>query len=119
MFKQTNPKLLELLEKVKMGLEARVKIVDTKETAATMKFFENFKNDWFTDAEEFNDRLWYKRNYYEGSAKPPKNVRFLLKKVGDVDGPDFQGRQIPNSMRQSDGDVKVYYARPRDDQSNE
>ena len=100
MFKQTNPKLLELLEKIKMKLEARVKIVDNKETKATMKFFENFKNDWFTDAEGLKDRLYYKRNYYEGSKKPPKNVRFLLKKVGDIDEPDFQGRQIPNSMRQ-------------------
>lgn len=119
MFNQTNPKLLELLEKVKMKLEARVKIVDNKETIATMKFFENFKNDWFKDAEELKDRLYYKRTYWEGSQRAPKNVRFLLKTVGDVDEPDFQGRQIPNSMRQADGDVKVYYSRPRDDQSNE
>ena len=42
-----------------------------------------------------------------------------LKKVGDKDEPDFQGRQIPNSMRQADGDVKVYYSRPREGQSND
>ena len=54
-----------------------------------------------------------------GAAHQIDNVSNGLKKVGDKDEPDFQGRQIPNSMRQADGDVKVYYSRPREGQSND
>ena len=41
-------------------------------------------------------------------------IIYLLKKLGDLDPPGYQGQQIPQSLRQSDGNVKLYYQRPEE-----
>ena len=108
-FKQTNRNLTELFNLVKKRLEARLEIVDNKEKADTIKEFEDFRQDWMETAEKLDERLKYKRNYYEKAAKAKENERFLLKTVGDIDPVGYEGHEIPASMRQADGNVKAYY----------
>ena len=108
MFKQNNPKLTDLFEKIKKRLESRVDTVDPKEKDKTIDDFEECKRKWLRIANKYSGKLKYKRNYYEIAPKV-ENIVFLLKTIGDVDPPGFAGQQIPVSMRQADGSVKVYY----------
>ena len=110
-FKQNNTKLTELFENLKKRLESRVSIIDPKEKDATINDFDVCKNKWLKIADKHSGKLKYKRNYYDIAPKT-ENIVFLLKTIGDVDPPGFVGQQIPVSMRQADGNVKVYYQLP-------
>ena len=112
-FLQTEASLTKLLDDFKKRLEARVDIVDPKEKDATINNFEKLIQKWQRIAGKYQqNELEYKRNYHESASKPGKNKVFLLKTVGDTDPPGFQGQQIPASMRNTDGSVKVYYQMP-------
>ena len=111
MFKQNNPKLTDLFDKIKERLESRVDTVDPKEKEKTIADFEECKRKWLRIANKYSGKLKYKRNYYDIAPKV-ENIVFLLKTIGDVDPPGFVGQQIPVSMRQADGNVKVYYQLP-------
>ena len=111
-FLQTNTPVIDLYDKVKKRLEARVDLVDPNEKDDTIRDFDKCRDDWLEYAKNYGDKIRYKRNYYEFATKPPDNIVFLLKTIGDIDPLTYEGKQIPVSMRQADGNVKTYYVLP-------
>ena len=107
-FTKKNSGLANLLNEMKKELELRVDIVDTKEKIDTIKDFEKKIEIWYSLAEK-GDRLKYKRNYYPNAPKPAENIIFLLKKIGDLDPPGYVGQLIPESLRQAEGSIRMYY----------
>ena len=101
-----------MYDKVKKRLEARVDLVDPNEKDDTIRDFDKCRDDWLEYAKNYGDKIRYKRNYYEFATKPPDNIVFLLKTIGDIDPLTYEGKQIPVSMRQADGNVKTYYVLP-------
>ena len=43
------------------------------------------------------------------APKPPENTIFLLKKIGDLDPAGYVGQLIPESLRQAEGNIRMYY----------
>jgi hypothetical protein len=111
-FLQTNTPVIDLYDKVKKRLETRVDLVDPNEKDDTIRDFDKCRDDWLEYAKNYGDKIRYKRNYYEFATKPPDNIVFLLKTIGDIDPLTYEGKQIPVSMRQADGNVKTYYVLP-------
>lgn len=118
-FLQTNTHVIDLYDKIKKRLEARVDLVDPNEKDDTIRDFDKCRDDWLKYATKYGDQIKYKRNYYEFASRPPDNIRFLLKTIGDTDPPTYEGKQIPVSMRQTDGNVKTYYVLPSEAENEE
>ena len=107
-FAKKNSSLTNLLNEMKKELELRVDIVDPKERIDTIKDFEKKIEIWYSLAEK-GDILRYKRNYSPKAPKPKENIIFLLKKIGDLDPPGYVGQLIPESLRQAEGSIRMYY----------
>ena len=107
-FAKKNSSLTNLLNEIKKELELRVDIVDPKERIDTIKDFEKKIEIWYSLAEK-GDILRYKRNYFPNAPKPKENIIFLLKKIGDLDPPGYVGQLIPESLRQAEGNIRMYY----------
>ena len=109
---KTGLDLDKLLDKIIDSFEARVKFVDSGERTDAINDFKKKIKLWFTLASK-NAKLKYKRNYWKGAAKPKDDVHYLLKKIGDLDPVGFQGQLIPESLRQAEGSIRLYY-QPRE-----
>lgn len=121
-FKEVDTQLKKLFDEIKERLRSRVEIVDNKEKDDTIDEFEQCRKEWIKFVKNTEDKeqsLRYKRIYHPNAGKPKKHYRFLLKTVGDIDPPGFVGKQIPTSMRQTDGDVKMYYKEPKEEDEDE
>ena len=102
------PDLEKLLDKIIDSFEARVEFVDKGERADAINDLKKKIKLWYTLASK-NAKLKYKRNYWKGAAKPKDDVRYLLKKIGDLDPPGHQGQLILESLRQASGSIRLYY----------
>ena len=108
-FKDDNQDLICLLDKIRETIQKRVNNVDRKELEDTVKQLEDKIKIWHTLA-EFDDipELKYKRNYFRFGKNSEHDV-FLLKRIGDVDQPGKEGQFVPDSLRQAEGNIPVYY----------
>ena len=114
-FKKGKAGLEKLLHEITDRLERRVVVVDKKEKIDTIKDFTKKINLWFALAARANQRegvkLKYKRNYFTWARPPDEGDIFLLKKIGDVDPQGYEGlaQLVPESLRQAEGNIRMYY----------
>ena len=82
----------------------------------TEKDLEHCIKKWYSLAEN-DEKLKYRRNPYGGSND--EHDVYLLKRIGDVDLPGKEGEFVPDSLRQAEGNIPVYYQpesqKPEDD----
>ena len=117
LFEQNNHYLTDLLEQIRKKIRDRVNTVDSNETEDTEKDVEDCIEKWYSLAEN-DEKLKYKRNYHEFASNSEHDI-FLLKRIGDVDSPGKEGEFVPDSLRQAEGNIPVYYQptsqKPEDD----
>ena len=109
---KTGPDLEKLLDKIIDSVERRVKFVDKGEMTDTINDLKKKIKLWYTLASK-NAKLKYKRNYWKKAVKPKDDVFYLLKKIGDLDPVGYEGQLVPESLRQAEGSIRVYY-QPRE-----
>lgn len=111
-FDSSNPKIYEIVEKIKKQILARVSDVDEKELEETEKDLKNIEKKWNAArmhykewTSENNPKLKYRRNPY--TNKTESNEFYLLNSSRN----SFDERTfvVPESLREAESEISVYY----------